>query len=120
MTKSLPVIALICMLVLTACQPKTVTINDESPNKKVNITVTANRTASLEPWKVQINVKAYDFKPGSLEFEIESGDINDKTVKFDWKDDRNCVISIDQPDGKPRSFQLIADAGQVQLAEINL
>jgi hypothetical protein len=111
--------AAICIFMLTACQPKTVTINDISPNKRVNIVVNAKRIASTEPWKVQIEVKAYDFKKGSLAFEIESGDINDKTVKFDWKDDRNCVISIDQPDGKPRSFQLIADASQVQLAEIN-
>ena len=119
MTKSLPFIAVICVLVLTACQPKTVTITDVSPNKKVSTTVTANRSASMEPWKVQINVKAYDFKQGSLEFEIESGDINDKTVKFDWKDDHNCLISFDQPDGKPRTFQLIADENQVQLAEVN-
>ncbi len=121
MKNSLIFISMVCILLLTACQPKAVVLTNESSNKKVKITVKANREgSSLGPWKVQLDVKAYEFKQGALAFEIESGDISDKTVKFDWKDDHNCLISFDQPDGKPRTFQLIADENQVQLAEVNL
>ena len=120
MKKSLAIFSIICVFLLVACQPKTASVTNVSPNKKVNITVTANKVGSrLGPWKVQLDVKAYEFKQGALAFELESGDVNDKTVKFDWKDDRNCMISFDQPDGKPRTFQLIADENQVQLAEVN-
>ena len=120
MKNTLAIISVVCILLLTSCQSKTVTLKSDSSNQKVHIVVAANRIASMEPWKVEISVAAYDFKPGKLLFELESGDISDKTVKFDWKDDRNCTISFDQPDGIPRNFQLIADANQVQLAEVNL
>ncbi len=120
MKNTIAAISVICIFLLSSCQSKTVSLKSDSSNQKVHIVVTANRIASMEPWKVDISVAAYDFKPGKLLFELESGDINDKTVKFDWKDDRNCIISFDQPDGTPRKFQLIADASQVQLAEVNL
>ena len=120
MPKSLPIITAICIFLLTSCQPKSVTISNVSPNKKVSTTIKANRSNSLDPWKVEMDVKAYDFKEGHLAFELQTGDVSDKTVKFDWKDDKNCVISLDQSDGKPRSFQLIADETQVQLGEVNL
>ena len=120
MKNSFTILSAICVFLLTACQTQSTTITDVSPNKKVNITIKANRTASLDPWKVEMDVKAYDFKEGHLAFEIQTGEVTDKTVKFDWKDDRNCIISMNQADGKPRTFQLIADANQVQLGEVNL
>ncbi len=118
MLKKFTSIIVICLL-LTSCQTKNVTVTDVSPNKKVNITINATRPG-LGTWKVELNVKAYDFKEGHLAFELETNDVSDKSVKFDWKDDRNCIISFDEPDGKPRTFQLIADASQIQLAEVNL
>ena len=120
MKNSFTILSVICIFLLTSCQPKSTTITDVSPNKKVNITIKASRVASLDPWKVEMDVKAYDFKEGHLAFELQTGDVSDKTVKFDWKDDKNCIISMNQTDGKPRTFQLIADASQVQLAEVNL
>jgi hypothetical protein len=114
------ILSVICVFWFTSCQTKSTTITDVSPNKKVNITIKASRVASLDPWKVEMDVKAYEFKEGHLTFELQTGEISDKTVKFDWKDDRNCTISMNQADGKPRTFQLIADANQVQLGEINL
>ena len=120
MPKGLFIVAIVFVFLLSACQSKTASITNVSPNQKVNITVTAKRVgSSLGPWKVDLQVKAYEFKQGALAFELESGDVNDKTVKFNWSDDRNCLITFDQPDGKPRSFQLIADESQVQLAEVN-
>lgn len=119
MKSSLPVISVMCILLLASCQSKTVIIKNVSANQKVNTVVTATRAGGIEPWKVDIAVKAYDFKEGHLTFELESGEISEKSVKFDWKDDKNCIISFDQPDGTPRKFQLIADNSQVQVAEVN-
>jgi len=112
-------ILLICSFSLMSCQTKNVTITNVSPNKKVNLTIKATRPG-MGTWKVEMDVKAYDFKEGHLAFELETGDVSDKSVKFDWKDDKNCIISFDEPDGKPRTFQLIADASQVQLGEVSL
>jgi hypothetical protein len=119
MLNKLSFMPVLCLLLLASCQTKNVTLTDVSPNKKVNITVKATRPG-MGTWQVELNVKAYDFKEGHLAFELETSDVSDKTVKFDWKDDRNCIISFDEPDGKPRTFQLIADASQVQLAEVTL
>lgn len=120
MPKSLISLSVICFLLLTSCQSKTSTVTDVSPNKKVNVTIKASRPTTLGTWAVELDVKAFDFKQGHLSFELEASDVSDKTVKFDWKDDRNCVISLEQRDGQPRTFQLIADENQVQLGEVNL
>ena len=120
MKKSLPFISVICIFLLVSCKPKSTTITDISPNKMVNIVVKATRAGGIEPWKVDIGVKAYDFKEGHLLFELETNDVNEKSVTFDWKDDNNCIISFAEPDGEARRFQLKTDANEVQLAEINL
>ena len=119
MQKHLATFAFICILFLSSCKTKNVTVTNVSPNNKVNITVKASRPG-MGTWNVELDVKAYDFKEGHLAFELETGDVSDKTVKFDWKDDKNCLISFDEPDGKPRTFQLIADESQVQLGEVTL
>jgi hypothetical protein len=107
------------ILFLYSCNDKKAAVFENlSPNKKVQIKVVANRPSAVDAWKVEIKVKAYDFKEGYLAFEVYAGDLNDQNVKFDWKDDRNCIITVEQRDGEPRKFQLIADANQVQLGEI--
>ena len=117
MKNTFTLLSVIVALLLTSCQTKNVTIDNISPNQKVKTTVRASHQG-IGTWKVELSVKAYNFKEGHLAFELETTDISDKTVKFDWKDDRNCTISFDEPDGKPRTFQLIADASQIQLAEV--
>ena len=117
MKNTLAILSIIATLLFTSCQTKNVTITNVSPNGKVKTTIKGSHQG-ISPWKVELDVKAYEFKEGHLAFEVETGDVSDKTVKFDWKDDINCIISFDEPDGKPRTFQLIADASQVQLAEV--
>jgi hypothetical protein len=119
MKNTVTILSALLILLLTSCQTKNVTIANVSPNGKVKTTIKGSHQG-IGTWKVELDVKAYDFKEGHLAFEVETGDVSDKTVKFDWKDDRNCIISFDEPDGKPRTFQLIADASQVQLAEVTL
>ena len=110
----------IIVLLLCSCAGKTsASLLNNSPNQKVKVSITAKRSSSVDPWNVLLGVKAYDFKEGKLEFEIYAADLNDQNVKFDWRDDRNCLITFQQQDGTPRKFQLIADDSQVQVAEVN-
>ncbi|MDB5283941.1 MAG: hypothetical protein JWO06_3016 [Bacteroidota bacterium] len=119
MKSTLTTLSIICVLIITACNDKkTALVTNISPNKQVTTKVTATRPSAVDPWKVEIKVKAYDFKEGYLSLEVYSDDINDKNVTFDWKDDKNCLITIQQRDGAPRKFQLLTDSHQVQLGEI--
>jgi len=107
------------MFVLYGCSGKTETaLEHKAPNGKVVINITAKRTTSVESWKVDMNVKAYDFKPGKLSFEIYAADLTTENVKFDWVDDKHCHISFTQQDNTVRKFELIASAEQLQMAEM--
>ena len=119
MKNTIATLSLALVVILSSCQTKSVVLKDVSPNGKVTTTVKASHQG-IGTWTVILDVKAYDFKEGHLSFELETTEVSDKTVKFDWKDDRNCIITFDEPDGKPKTFQLIADASQVQLAEVTL
>lgn len=112
--------AIICLLtVLTACNAKTdALIEHTSPNGKAKLTITANRPSAMDEWKVTMKVKAYDFKEGQLAFRAMAEDISNETVKFEWVDDNNCLITFTLRDDTQRKFQLIASPSQVQMAEI--
>ena len=110
----------ICILVaFPSCNSTTfATIESTSPNGKVKVKVDGKREIPFDPIKTEISVKAYDFKEGKLKFEIMADDLSKDKVKFEWEDDNNCIISIEGSDKNIRSFKLIADESQVQLAEI--
>jgi hypothetical protein len=93
-------------------------LTETSENGKVKIDITASRSNVLDPFKVNLSVKAYDFKEGKLAFEIMADDLNEKNVQFKWQDQNNCLIIIEERDNRERTFQLIASENQVQLGEI--
>ncbi len=111
---------LIFTLTLKSCGEGGVTyITSKSPAGNTTVTVNASRAVALEPWKINLQVKAYDFKEGSLKFEIYAGELKqDENVKFEWQDENNCIISFTQSDDVVRTFKLIATKDNVQLAEI--
>jgi hypothetical protein len=103
----------------SSCNSKTsATVENTSPNGKVKVKVEGKRSNVLDAFKAEISVKAYSFKEGKLLFEIMAGDLNNENVKFVWEDESHCLITIEEQDKHVRSFKLIADANQVQLAEI--
>lgn len=112
--------AIICIItVFTACNGKTdALIEQTSPNRKAKLTITAKRPNIMDAWQVTMKVKAYDFKEGQLAFEAMAEDISSETVKFDWTDDNNCIITFTLRDDTQRKFQLIASPSQVQMGEI--
>jgi hypothetical protein len=103
---------------MVSCNGKTAAkLENTSPNQKVHTTVTGTRSSSVDPWKVVIDVKAFDFQKGQLKFEIYADDLTDQNVQFSWKDDETCLITFTERDDK-RVFQLLANANQVQLGQI--
>ena len=115
----LPFVLMFILFAVSSCNSKTAAaVESASPNGKVKVRVEGKRGLPLDPFKTEISVKAYEFKEGKLMFEIMAGDLNQENVKFDWEDDNNCAISIEESDKNVRSFKLIADENQVQLAEI--
>ena len=107
------------LITLSACNGKTsATVENLSANQKVYIKITGSRGNALDPFKTEISIKAYDLKPGKLIMEIMAPDLNSENVKFNWQDDNHCTITITEQDDHTRTFQLIADENQLQLAEV--
>lgn len=112
------ILYLTTFLLLTACGGKTeAVVNHTSPNGKVSITVAGKRSNTIEAFRTEIAVRAYELSEGKLMFEIYADDLNAENVKFGWSDDTHCTISIEQRDGATRNFALQATANSVQLAE---
>jgi len=107
------------LLVMSGCSGKTETaLEHKAPNGKVVINIIAKRTTTVESWKVDMNVKAYEFKPGKLSFEIYAKDLTEENVKFNWVDEKHCHITFTQQDNTERKFELIATSEQLQMAEM--
>ncbi len=108
------------VLIATGCGGGGVTyINNKSPEGHTTITINASKVTSMDPWNIDMQVEAYDFKKGSLKFELMAGDLKqDDNVFFKWEDENHCLITFVQRDGDKRNFQLIASPQNVQMAEI--
>jgi hypothetical protein len=113
-------VAVVLLLGVVACSESQThaQIEHHSPNNKVTVKISGSRLASVEPWKVDMKVKAYQFKEGSLSFEIYSGVLDSSTVFFDWKDDDHCEITFKQSDGLDKRFSVIASPTQLDVSGI--
>jgi len=111
-------ILVIIVAAFTACGGnKSELIKNISPNKKVEIKISGERFSSIEPWKVELIVKAYNFKEGKLAFEVYADGLNTETIKFNWLDDENCSIAFTESDGKERIFKLHVTSQQLDLSQ---
>jgi hypothetical protein len=118
MKLNLTVLILWAAIACTSCNRRTsARLENTSPNQKVHTVITATRASAVDPWIVVLNVKAYDFQKGDLKFEIYADELNDQSVKFNWKDDQTCLITFTERDDK-KVFQLLVNARQLQLGQI--
>ena len=107
------------VLVFSSCNnPTEARLEKLSPSGKVKVTIEGKRFTGIEPWKVTIKVKAYDFKEGSLLAEIAAKNLTDENVKVTWFEESSADIVFTQSDDKTRTFRLIANANEMQMAEI--
>ena len=119
MKNLLIIISLTIIYSLSSCSGKTsAKIENSSANGQIKIRINGTRSNALDPFKTEIAVKAYDFKEGKLLLEVTASDLSKQNVNFNWKDDNNCLITIEESDKHVRSFQLVASKTQLQLAEI--
>lgn len=104
---------------LAACNyPTNASIEKISPSGKVKVNIEASRLTGIEPWRVTLKVKAYDFKEGQLSTEITSHYLDDKTVQFNWFDESSVDIIFTQTNGTTRTFRLLANQQQLEFAEM--
>jgi hypothetical protein len=107
------------MFSISSCNyPTEAKMERVSPSGKVKVNIEASRIAGIEPWRVNIKVKAYNFKEGQLSTEIMSNYLDEKTVEFNWFEESSGDIVFKQNDNTTRTFRLIANAQQMQFAEI--
>jgi len=103
--------------IFVSCNGKTnASLQHTSPNAKVKINIIASRATSIESWKVEMKVKAYNFKEEQLAFEIYADDLNTETVSFNWTDEHHCSIIFKQSDGAEKKFSLTASAEELEMA----
>ncbi|MCS6819349.1 MAG: hypothetical protein RMJ53_08620 [Chitinophagales bacterium] len=112
-------IPFIFLLATSGCNyPTSARIEKISPSGKVKVTIEASRLAGVEPWKVTMKVKAYNFKEGQLTTEITSDYLDEKTVSFNWFEESSADIVFKQKNGTERTFRLISSPRQLQFAEM--
>jgi hypothetical protein len=110
---------LVLVIGISSCNnPTSARLEKISPSGKVKVTIEGARLTGLEPWKVTIKVKAYDFKEGSLAAEITAKNLTDENVAVSWFEESSADIVFTQSDGKARTFRLIANANEMQMAEV--
>lgn len=110
---------LLPLVFLSSCDSnKKAVLENRSANDNVLITVSGTKKISFDPWKIELKVKAYNFKEDHLSFEVYAKNIDSNSVHFIWQDNNNCQIVFQQSDNTARKFHLTASSEQLKLEEI--
>ncbi len=74
-------------------------IVSKNSDKGLLIDVWGERSSTLEPWTVYI---ATDFMADkdTIFTELQADKVDASNVKFNWKDDTNCIIDLTHRDGE--------------------
>lgn len=95
-------ISLFSLLFLVGCETESSELFEtKSPNG--NISITAQGTTSiipLEPWRVDIKMTMKDKEPISSFVEVYADSLSNDNVKFTWKSENECIITLIQRDGQ--------------------
>ncbi len=75
-------------------------IVEVSEDGRLTLEVEGKRDGKLEPFLVKIVAKKEGFEPMLATMEIHHENITRENVKFDWKSNNHCIISIAHRDGK--------------------
>ncbi len=90
------------VLVFTSCEKiQSQPLVSQSPGGKLEITVSASRYSSLDPWVVAINISKTGEKKSdyTVTQEVMAESITDENVNFNWLKASKCNITITQADG---------------------
>ena len=111
---------ILLVLILSACGDRSLTasLSSLSPSGKTVINVSGKRQVGLDPFNVTMEVKSGSNVVGSLQFEVAASMLDAGNVKFDWKDDSNCLITFTYSDGEKRVFRYYATESNVILEQV--
>ncbi|HSY62905.1 MAG TPA: hypothetical protein VK796_13565 [Cytophaga sp.] len=97
--KTISYIMLVLIAGLYSCTKETIApIESFSADKKMQITLTASRTNTLDPWMVEIEL-AYDGNKNKVFQEFYANEVSKNNVSFEWTSNRTCLIQLTQRDG---------------------
>jgi hypothetical protein len=99
---SIIALVFISQFILMSCEKKVSdTLSSQSPNEKFEISISASRYTSLDPWAVSITLNNLESKEkiATVSQEIQAEVIDTDNVKFNWVGDSSCELLFTQADG---------------------
>lgn len=88
------------LFLITACKSEvTEHIVSKNSDKGLLINVWGERSSTLEPWTVYIATD-YMADRDTIFTELQADKVDSSNVKFNWKDDTNCIIDLKHRDGE--------------------
>lgn len=100
------------------CSPTEEEFTVTSPEGNVKVEVQATKRTALDPFMTEIKAEGYDMET-AVQVEVYVKEMMlGKTVTFNWKNERECIITFHEQDGKKRNFSLVFSDGQVLFAEV--
>jgi outer membrane biogenesis lipoprotein LolB len=87
------------IVLLTSCTKEvSKKIESYSADKEMNISIQGKRVNALDSWMLDIEM-TYKGETSRVYQEFYADDINKQNVKFEWKNNRKCMIEFTQRDG---------------------
>lgn len=97
---------LLTSMIFGSCESKTKQMKSLSPDGKAEIILHGNKS-SMEPWKLQIELK-HDGKSTKMgEVEMYAGEISNENVLFIWNNDRQCTLKLVEQDDVTREIPVV-------------
>lgn len=105
--------------ILFSCgSTKTQELVSESADKSSQIKISGNRGTSFDPFQASIIINGFG-QSDTLMTEIYATDLNNETVKFDWKDNTTCLLTFIQQDDSKRSMTVTFSEEGNELRELD-
>lgn len=109
-------LAIACFLLINACKPDSSgPLTSESPDGNTSVEITATRPNAIDPWDVTIKAVSGEIKGGITFSEYYAEHVDSTTVHFLWQNNKQCIITFNERDGKNKMVQLFADGYKLKL-----
>lgn len=110
---------ILSVVFLQACEPEKNSFTESNAEGNVNVKITMQREAQLDPYLVTISVQAYNRPARDLSTEMYLAKAEKEVVDFDWDENgKGCIITFTEKNGEVREFKLTATENLTHLKEI--
>ena len=90
---------------LFACKQETSVLSYSSPDENVMVSFTGNKSTSLDPWVVSINVKGFEYDE-TVSTEMYNSKMDGETVLVKWINNSEAKITLKQSDNDDKVMTL--------------